>query len=80
MQALFNKANEVEGDVMRWSDFLSVLTQFKHPNTPPLTVKPPRFSDLPVFANDAQAGAGGLTDGELYRTATGDLRVKNPGP
>ena len=29
-----------------------------------------------TFANDAAAGVGGLTTGELYQTATGELRIK----
>ncbi len=31
---------------------------------------------LPVYANDAAAGAGGLTTGMPYRTATGEIKVK----
>ncbi len=31
--------------------------------------------DLPIFADNAAAIAGGLTVGKLYRTATGDLKV-----
>lgn len=34
------------------------------------------FFDLPEYANDAAAGAGGLTSGDWYRTATGEARVK----
>ena len=30
---------------------------------------------LPVYANNAAALAGGLTSGQLYRTATGDLKI-----
>jgi hypothetical protein len=29
-----------------------------------------------VFADDASAGAGGLLSGEIYKTATGELRIK----
>jgi hypothetical protein len=32
-------------------------------------------SGLPVYANNAAALAGGLTSGQLYRTATGDLKI-----
>jgi hypothetical protein len=31
---------------------------------------------LPVYADDAAAGTGGLTAGAFYRTATGEVRVK----
>jgi hypothetical protein len=31
--------------------------------------------DLPIFADNAAAIAGGLTVGKLYRTATGELKV-----
>ncbi|WP_405224744.1 hypothetical protein [Dokdonia sp. Asnod1-B02] len=34
------------------------------------------FSGLPVFASDAAAGTGGLTQGDMYRTAGGALRIK----
>jgi hypothetical protein len=30
---------------------------------------------LPIYANNAAALAGGLTSGQLYRTATGDLKI-----
>jgi len=35
-----------------------------------------RFVDLPTFADDAAAGAGGLVAGTVYKTATGELRIK----
>jgi len=35
-----------------------------------------RFSQLPVYADNAAAGAGGLIQGQFYRTATGALMVK----
>lgn len=31
---------------------------------------------LPTYADDTAAGTGGLTAGNLYKTATGDLKVK----
>ncbi len=33
-------------------------------------------SGLPTYADDAAAGAGGLTSGDFYKTAAGDLKVK----
>ena len=32
--------------------------------------------DLPVYADEAAAIAGGLSSGEVYRTSTGELRIK----
>lgn len=33
------------------------------------------LTNLPVFANNATAVAGGLVLGAVYRTATGELRI-----
>lgn len=35
-----------------------------------------RIQSLPVYANDAAAGVGGLTSGYVYKTATGEVRIK----
>lgn len=35
-----------------------------------------RFANLPTYADDAAAGAGGLIQGSFYKTATGALMVK----
>lgn len=35
----------------------------------------PDFSSLPVYANNAAALAGGLKQGMVYKTATGELRI-----
>jgi len=34
------------------------------------------LSGIPTYADDAAAGAGGLTAGQVYQTATGELRIK----
>ncbi len=34
------------------------------------------FTGLPIYANDAAAGTGGLVAGDVYKTATGELRIK----
>lgn len=34
------------------------------------------LSGVPTYADDAAAGAGGLTAGQVYQTATGELRIK----
>jgi len=33
------------------------------------------LTNLPVFANNAAAVAGNLVDGDVYKTATGELRI-----
>ncbi len=35
-------------------------------------------TNLPTFADNAAAGAGGLTDGQLYKTSAGTIQVKLP--
>ena len=32
--------------------------------------------DLPIYADDAAAGVGGLVQGDVYQTVTGELRIK----
>lgn len=34
------------------------------------------MTTLPTYANEAAAIVGGLTTGRVYKTATGDLRIK----
>ena len=34
------------------------------------------FSSLPTYANDSSAAAGNLASGKLYKTATGEIRIK----
>jgi hypothetical protein len=34
-----------------------------------------RLTDLPVYANNAAALAGGLIAGDVYKTSTGELRI-----
>ena len=34
------------------------------------------FTGLPVYSNEAAAVSGGLSSGDCYRTATGELRIK----
>lgn len=31
---------------------------------------------VPTYADDAAAGTGGLVAGDIYKTATGELRIK----
>ena len=34
-----------------------------------------RLTDLPIYANNAAALAGGLIAGDVYKTSTGELRI-----
>ena len=34
-----------------------------------------RLTALPVYANNAAAVAGGLIEGDVYKTSTGELRI-----
>lgn len=42
-------------------------------NTDTLTLK---ISGCPEYADDTAAGVGGLVAGQVYKTATGELRIK----
>ena len=44
-------------------------------NPGPLQATTLKLTNLPVFADNAAALAGNLTDGDIYRTATGELRI-----
>jgi hypothetical protein len=35
-----------------------------------------KLTNLPIYADDAAAGTGGLTAGQVYKTSTGELRIK----
>ena len=34
------------------------------------------FTNVPTYANDAAAGVGGLVATQIYKTASGELRIK----
>lgn len=34
------------------------------------------FTGLPTYADEAAATTGGLSTGDLYKTATGEIRIK----
>jgi hypothetical protein len=34
------------------------------------------FTGLATYADDAAAGTGGLVTGDVYKTSTGELRIK----
>ncbi len=77
IQAWIDKANLVGTDVMRWSDWISVFEdQLRNPTTTELTPSSPNIVDLPEYADEAAATIGALNGGDLYRTATGEVRVK----
>lgn len=78
IQAWIDKANAMGTDVMRWSDFLDVIEdELKNPGTTAYAEKPILFDDLAVYADETAAAA--LPGGQLYRTTTGEVRVKLPG-
>jgi uncharacterized protein involved in high-affinity Fe2+ transport len=78
IQAWWNKANSSGTDMMRWSDFLDVLTELKHTDTTAYTENPMSFDDLPEYADDAAAILGGLAGGEFYRDSDGIVRQRLP--
>lgn len=81
IQDWFDTANAAGTDVMRWQDFLQALAKFRNPDTADYSpTQPVSFSDLPEYADEAAATTGGLTEGTLYRTTTGEIRVKLPDP
>lgn len=73
IQALYVKANASGTDVMRWSDFFDVIQELRNTDTTNYTEKPIKFDDLPEYADDAAAVAGGLPSGALYRTSSGTV-------
>ena len=80
IQAWIDKANAMGTDVMRWSDFLDVIEdELKNPSTTAYTEKPVLFDDLAVYADEAAAETAGLDTGQLYRTTTGEVRIKLAG-
>lgn len=44
-------------------------------NPGPITATALKLTDLPVYASNATALAGGLGVDEVYKTATGELRI-----
>jgi hypothetical protein len=78
IQALYNKANLVGTDIMRWSDFFDVIQELKNTDTTAYTENPMSFDDLPEYADDAAAVLGGLAGGEFYRDADGIVRQRLP--
>ena len=78
IQAWFDKARNSGSDVMRWSDFLDAMAELKHTDTTAYVEHSVAFADIPEYDDDADAAADGLTGGELYRTATGEARIKLP--
>lgn len=63
---------------MRWSDLLDIMTELKNTDTTAYTENDLVLSGLPEYADEAAAVTGGLTEGTLYRTSGGEVRVKLP--
>jgi hypothetical protein len=78
IQKFWDKANSSGTDVMRWSDFLDCMTELKNTDTTAYTENRINFSDLPEYDDEADAVLGGLDGGDLYKTPTGEIRVKLP--
>lgn len=76
IQAWYDKANSIDTDVMKWSDFLDCMTEKRNTDTPAYTENPVVTSGLPVYADESAAQAAGLNTGQLYQTSTGEIRVK----
>jgi hypothetical protein len=68
-------------NVVLWSDLLEALEKYRNRDTTDYTsVHPVKFTSLPEYDDEAAAATGGLTEGTLYRTTTGEIRVKLPDP
>jgi hypothetical protein len=78
IQKFWDKANSSNTDVMLWSDFLDCMTELKVTATTTYTLNPVLFDDLPEYADDAAAVAGGLPSGALYRTSAGSINQVLP--
>jgi hypothetical protein len=78
IQALYDRANLMGTDVVRWSDLFQVLAESRNPDTTNYTTKPVLFSDLPEYADDAAAVLDGHPSGALYRTSTGQVNQVLP--
>lgn len=78
IQKLWDKANSSGTDIMRWSDLLDIMTELKNTDTTAYTENDLVLTGLPEYADDAAATLGGLTEGTLYRTSGGEVRVKLP--
>jgi len=76
LQELIQRAIAADGDLVKWSDLLAILSKLKIPDNPAPLIQRRKLSGLDVFNNDAQAGAGGLVSGDLYRTNNGAVQVK----
>jgi hypothetical protein len=44
-------------------------------NVGPVQATTLKLTDLPIFADNAAAITGDLVDGDVYKTATGELRI-----
>ena len=80
VQKMWARAQTSETNVMLWSDFLALVEELRHETrpgfqgTPPYVLNQVGLPPLPQYNNDAQAQAGGLTSGKLYRTSAGAVR------
>jgi hypothetical protein len=74
IQEAFSKSG-----VMTWESFREWLgAEFKNSDTTEAAEQPLKLTGLEEFADDAAAEAAGYTGDELYKTATGEFRIKTP--
>ena len=77
-QATIQKIFEKSG-VMTWEDFRDLLgAEYKHTDTTEAGSQPLKLEGLSEYADDTAAAAAGYTGNELYKTSTGELRIKVP--
>jgi hypothetical protein len=74
IQKIFTKSG-----VMTWEDFRELLgSEYKHTDTTEAAAQPLKLEGLEEYDDDADAEAAGYTGNELYKTSTGELRIKVP--
>jgi alkaline phosphatase len=77
-QATIQKIFEKSG-VMTWEDFRDLLgDEYKHTDTTEASAQPLKLEGLEEYDDDAAAATAGYTGNELYKTSTGELRIKVP--
>jgi hypothetical protein len=74
VQALFFEEDKISIDVTSGGNEGDVY--IRNPTVQIFSNGNVKITSLPTFLNDADAGSGGLTEGFLYKTPTGELRVK----
>ncbi len=77
-QATIQKIYERSG-VVTYEDLRELLgPEYKHSTTTEAAAQPLSLEGLEEYDDDAAAAAAGYTGNELYKTPTGELRIKVP--